>query len=111
MPAMIEDIGAIRAFVHAADLRRFKAAGQQMGLSPSAIGKAIQRLEGQLRVRLFHRSTRAVVLTAAGSLFLTRCRRILIELELAQAELAQATAAPQGRLRVRLPVANTLFAP
>ncbi|MDT3723105.1 LysR substrate-binding domain-containing protein [Pseudomonas oryzihabitans] len=111
MSALIEDIGALRAFVHAADLRSFKAAGEQLGVSSSAIGKAIQRLESQLCVRLFHRSTRAINLTKEGDLFLARCRKILGELELAQAELAQETAKPQGRLRVSFPVANALFTP
>ena len=59
MMVAIESIGAMRAFVQAAETRSFKLAGQVVGLTPSAVGKAIQKLEDQLGVRLFHRSTRS----------------------------------------------------
>jgi len=108
---MIESLGAMRAFVHAADKRSFKAAGQIVGLTPSAVGKAIQKLEEQLSVRLFHRSTRSITITDEGLLFLDRCRRILGEVEAAQAELGQAGAAPAGRLKVSVPVEPTLLLP
>jgi hypothetical protein len=45
-------------------------------VSSSAIGKAVARMEERLGVRLFHRSTRSITLTAEGALFLERCRRI-----------------------------------
>jgi DNA-binding transcriptional LysR family regulator len=104
-------VSAISAFVQAADLRSFKLAGQQIGLSSSAIGKTIAKLEDQLGVRLFHRSTRAIALTQEGEIFLDRCHRILSELEAAEAELAQTTASPRGRLRVGVPFAADLLTP
>ena len=111
MTVAVESLSAMQAFVHAAEKRSFKLAGQQVGLTASAVGKAIQRLEEQLAVRLFHRSTRSVTLTDEGTLFLDRCRRILAELEAAQAELTHASATPRGRLKVSLPVASTLLLP
>lgn len=111
MMVAIESIGAMHAFVQAAEKRSFKLAGQVVGLTPSAVGKAIQKLEDQLGVRLFHRSTRSVTITDEGSLFLDRCRRILAEVEAAQAELAAAGAAPRGRLKISLPVEPTLLLP
>jgi len=54
-------------------------------------------------VRLFHRSTRAITLTAEGALFLERCHRILAELDVARRELTEAAGKPKGRLRVGLP--------
>lgn len=111
MAVAVESLGAMQAFVHAAEKRSFKLAGQQVGLTASAVGKAIQRLEEQLAVRLFHRSTRSVTLTDEGTLFLDRCRRILAEVEAAQAELSQAGATPRGRLKVSLPLASTLLLP
>lgn len=107
----VESIGAIQAFVQAADKRSFKLAGQTVGLTPSAVGKAIQKLEDQLGVRLFHRSTRSITITDEGLLFLDRCRRILAEVEAAQAELAVAGAAPRGCLKISLPVEPTLLLP
>ncbi len=99
------------AFVQAAELRSFKLAGQQFGLSSSAIGKIIAKLENQLGVRLFHRSTRAIRLTAEGERFLIRCRHILSELEAAEAELTYTTVSPRGRLRVGVPFILELLTP
>ncbi len=111
MRIYVESITAIQAFVLAAERRSFKHAGQAMGLTPSAIGKAIQKLEEQLAVQLFHRSTRSIAITEEGALFLDRCRRILGEIEAAQAEVTNARAAPHGRLKIALPVEPTLLLP
>ncbi|WP_179505090.1 MULTISPECIES: LysR substrate-binding domain-containing protein [unclassified Sphingomonas] len=111
MRVQVESIAAIQAFVLAAEKRSFKLAGQTMGLTPSAIGKAIQKLEEQLSVQLFHRSTRSIAITDEGTLVLDRCRRILSEIEAAQAEVSNARAAPHGRLKIGLPVEPTLLLP
>lgn len=96
-------LGALGAFVLAAETRSFTAAGSKLGISSSAVGKAVARLEQDLNVRLFHRSTRSITLTAEGYLFLERCQRILAEFEAAKGELSQASIVPQGKLRVSLP--------
>lgn len=106
-----DSLGALDAFVRAAEARSFTAAGRQLGVSSSAIGKAVARLEQRLGVRLLHRSTRSVTLTPEGALFLERCRRIFSEIETAEAELAQTQGAPRGRLRVSLPLAGMLMMP
>jgi len=106
-----DSISAMRAFVLAAEKRSFKEAGQLVGLTPSAVGKAIQKLEEQLSVQLFHRSTRSITLTDHGQLFLDRCRRILSEVEAAQAELTEAGAEPTGRIKVSIPVEPSLLVP
>ena len=111
MRIQVESVAAIQAFVLAAERRSFKLAGQAMGLTPSAIGKAIQKLEEQLSVQLFHRSTRSIAITEEGTLFLYRCRRILSEIEAAQAEVSDARAAPNGRLKIGFPVEPTLLLP
>ena len=77
----------------------FTVAGRQLGVSSSAIGKAVARMEERLGVRLFHRSTRSITLTAEGALFLERCRRISSEVEAAELELSQLHEAPRGTLR------------
>ena len=106
-----DSLGALDAFVRAAEARSFTAAGRQLGVSSSAIGKAVARLERRLGVRLLHRSTRSVTLTPEGALFLERCRRIFSEIETAETELAQTQGAPRGRLRVSLPLAGMLMMP
>jgi len=107
----MDSIPALHAFVQTAEARSFTVAGRQLGLSPSAVAKAIARLEDQLGVRLLHRSTRTMTLTPEGSIFLERCRRILCEIEAAQVELAQSRGEPRGRLRVSLPVINPVSVP
>ena len=106
---MDSSLNNIVSFVRAADLQGFAAAGRALGISASAVGKNVARLEQQLGVRLFHRSTRHVRLTEEGTLFHQRCRRILDDLEDAQAMLQSAVATPRGRLRVSLPVIGYRF--
>lgn len=99
----MEHFGALGAFVRAAEARSFTEAGRVLGISSSAVGKAIARLEAELGVRLFHRSTRAVTLTSEGELFLDRCHRIFSEFEAAKGELGEASGRPRGKLRLGLP--------
>lgn len=85
----MESLNGIMFFVQAAENRSFSEAGRSLGVSPSAVGKSISRPEERLGVRLFHRSTRSITLTAEGTLFLERCRRILGEIEAAESELSE----------------------
>lgn len=107
----MDSLSSFTVFVQVAETRSFVAAGRQLGVSASAVGKSVARLEEKLGVRLFHRSTRSITLTAEGMLFLERSRRILAEIEAAEQELSQATAAPRGRLRVSLPLVSSLVLP
>lgn len=107
----MDSLNGFMVFVQVAETRSFVAAGRLLGVSASAVGKSVSRLEEKLGVRLFHRSTRSVSLTAEGTLFLERSRRILAEIEAAELELSQATSAPRGRLRVSLPLVSSLVLP
>lgn len=107
----MESLGSLDVFVRVSESRSFTVAGQQLGISASAVSKTIARLEERLSVRLFHRSTRTVNLTPEGALFLERCRRILSEVKEAEAELLQTRGTPQGKLRISLPSLGTLFMP
>lgn len=77
-----------------------------LGISASAVGKSVSSLERQLGARLFQRSTRSLRLTEEGKDFYERCRRILDDLEDAQASLVRAVAAPRGRLRISIPLVS-----
>lgn len=54
------------AFISVARHKSFRGAGNELGLSPSAISHAVKQLEQRLKVRLFNRTTRSVALTDAG---------------------------------------------
>lgn len=107
----MESLSSLNVFVQVAETRSFVAAGRILGVSASAVGKSIARMETKLNVRLFHRSTRSVTLTAEGALFLERSRRIVAELEAAESELSQLSESPRGRLRLSLPQVSTLLLP
>ncbi len=107
----MESLIGITTFVQAAEIGSFAEAGRVLGISASAVGKTIVRLEDQYKVRLFHRSTRSIKLTAEGEMFLVRCRRILIEITAAEAELLNASGLPRGRLRISVPQLTDLVMP
>ncbi|MEG0923010.1 MAG: LysR family transcriptional regulator [Comamonas sp.] len=104
-------LNGIAFFVQAAEARSFSEAGRMLGVSSSAVGKSVARLEERLGVRLLHRSTRSITPTTEGTLFLERCRRILSEVEAAELELSETRQAPQGKLRVSLPLVSSLVMP
>ncbi|HVJ54068.1 MAG TPA: LysR family transcriptional regulator [Aliidongia sp.] len=107
----MDSLGALTAFARAAEMRSFTDAGRQLGVSSSAIGKSVARLEERLGVRLFHRSTRSITLTQEGKLFLDSCRRIFSEIEAIELEFAETKGAPKGKLRVSLPLVGMLMLP
>jgi len=107
----LDSLAALNIFVRAADACSFTEAGRQLGLSSSAVGKCITRLEQRLSVRLFHRNTRCINLTHEGNAFLDSCRRIFSELRSLEDELARTKGAPKGRLRVSMPLSGMLMVP
>lgn len=107
----LDSLGDFTVFVQVADTRSFAETGRLLGVSASAVGKRMARLEERLGVRLFHRSTRSITMTAEGSMFLARCRRVLAEIQDAELELSQSAQAPRGRLKVGLPLVGSLFLP
>lgn len=107
----MDSLSGISTFVQVAETRSFTEAGRLLGVSSSAVGKSVARTEERLGVRLFHRTTRSITLTAEGSLFLERCRRILGEAEAAVAELSDAAHSPRGRLRISTPQLSGLIMP
>ena len=100
----LDRITDIIAFVRVADARSFTIAAEQLGLSRSAVGKCVTRLEDQLGVRLLHRTTRSVTPTDEGEAFYERSVRILADLEDAELAMVSRSERPRGRLRLDLPV-------
>ena len=98
------DLNGLRIFARIAHHQSFAKAAGAMGLTPSAVSKAMTRLERDLGVKLLHRNTRSVRLTADGEVFLDRCQHVLAEIDDAAAALVHARSIPQGRIRVLAPV-------
>ena len=91
------------SFASAARHAGFASAARELGLSPSAIAKNVARLESQLGVRLFHRTTRQVALTPDGEDLYTRCQRVLAEVESLESAVADVRTGPRGTLRIDMP--------
>lgn len=92
------------AFAQTARRGSFAAAARDLGGSPSTVAKSVARLEAALGVKLFHRTTRQVSLTADGERLFHRCERVLAEIDDLQADAAGTRTAPAGVLRVDLPM-------
>jgi DNA-binding transcriptional LysR family regulator len=96
----VDSIRGVVGFVKTVAAGSFAGAARELGVTPVAVSKNVQRLEQQLGVRLLRRSTRKLSLTDEGRLFYERCTGPLHELESAHAAAKERGAAPSGVLRV-----------
>lgn len=100
----MDKLARLRIFRRLAELGGFSAVARDLGLSQPAVSKAISALEAELKVQLVNRSTRNVALTEAGRCYYERCKRILADLEEADAMLADQRSLASGSLRIAAPV-------
>jgi DNA-binding transcriptional LysR family regulator/transcription elongation GreA/GreB family factor len=105
MRASPDDILGMAFFARVVEARSFSDAARSLGVSKSAMSARVARLEERLGVRLLHRTTRRLALTADGVRLYERCARVVAEADQA-AEVAEgASAVPRGTLRVYAPPA------
>jgi DNA-binding transcriptional LysR family regulator len=106
-------------FLAVAESASFRKAAEQSHLSLPAVSMQIKQLEEQLRVSLFHRTTRRVELTAEGERLMISARKAMAELETGLVHIQQAADVQHGRLAfacvptvasTRLPQILTIFA-
>ncbi|WP_433931638.1 LysR family transcriptional regulator [Sorangium cellulosum] len=97
------NLNEILVFMAVVDEGSFIAGGRAMGLTRSAAGKAVNRLEDRLGVRLLNRTTRALSLTDEGRVFYDRCLQILAAVDDAEASVAGRSGTPRGLLRLTVP--------
>jgi len=90
------------SFVQTAEHGSFSAAARVLGLTPAGISKNVARLESDLGVRLFHRSTRRLALTESGERFLRQVDGPLMSLQGAMSGVRQRDEAPSGTLKVSM---------
>ncbi|MCI3179655.1 LysR family transcriptional regulator [Caulobacter sp. CCUG 60055] len=98
-----DHLAGVQAFVQAVEAGSFTLAGERLGLTRSAVGKAVARLERRLGARLLHRTTRSLAATEEGRLLYDAAVAALAGLEAAEAALAAAGGEPHGRVRLDLP--------
>lgn len=97
---MNEDLNAMVAFAAVAEARGFRAAGERLGVSASAVSQALRKLEQQLGVTLMQRTTRSVHLTEAGERLYASVRPALEEVRSAVAAVGELADVPRGTLRL-----------
>src|SRR4051794_28175405 len=102
--AEVELFSGVVPFVATAEAQSFRVAARNLGLTPSAVSKAITRLEAKLGVRLLNRTSRMVSLTDEGTIFLRACQDAVAGLRAAEEHVGVGLRAPRGTLRLSLPL-------
>jgi DNA-binding transcriptional LysR family regulator len=94
------DWDKLKVFHAAAEAGSFTHAGEQLGLSQSAVSRQVSALEQELGVSLFHRHARGLILTEQGELLHHTAHDVFMKLEAARAKLTDSRERPNGDLRV-----------
>ena len=101
---MNSDHGDLTIFMAVASALSFREAARTIGGSASGVSEAIRRFEDRVGVRLFHRTTRSVALTEAGTRLVDRLRPALDGIEDALESISGFRDRPAGKLRLNVPV-------
>jgi DNA-binding transcriptional LysR family regulator len=99
----------MRAFTAVVDAGSFVRAAEALQISKTAVSRLVGDLETRLGLRLLHRTTRRLSLTAEGEVFNARCRDLLAGVEEAEAEVTARADAAVGVLRLNVPVSFGLL--
>jgi DNA-binding transcriptional LysR family regulator len=94
------DLRQLRYLVALAEERQFTRAAAREHIAQPALSQQIRRLEQEAGLALVERTTRRVALTEAGEVLLTRARRILAELDAAEAELQALSGLQTGHVLI-----------
>ncbi|MFD1210567.1 LysR family transcriptional regulator [Arthrobacter sp. GCM10027362] len=94
------EIRQLRYFLVVADELHFARAAERLHITQPPLTVAIQRLERELGVQLFDRTTRRVSLTAAGQTFRDRVQRAVADLDDAARDVAEVAAGRSGKLSI-----------
>jgi DNA-binding transcriptional LysR family regulator len=100
----MDKLRAMETFVRIVDGGSLTAAADSLSMSLPSVVRTLAALEAELDVRLLNRTTRRLSLTDEGRDYLERCRRVLAEIDEAEAALSARRVRPKGRLRITTPV-------
>jgi len=99
----MDRLSDMRLLVDAADLASFSAAGRRHGISPAAASARVLRIEGELGVKLFERTTRHSRLTEEGRRYIDYCRQALETMEEAARAIQSGAGPVRGTIRLSAP--------
>ncbi len=100
----MDRLGAMRLFVAVAQAGSLSAAGRRLRMPLTSVSRKLAALEEAVGARLLTRSTRRLTLTEPGRIYLEACRRILEEIDSAEAVLSGSQDEPRGELAITAPV-------
>src|SRR5262245_46786687 len=95
---------AMNAFAKVVATRSYAEAGRRLGLTRSAVSKAVSELERSLGARLLDRTTRRVSPTEAGLAYYERCVAILAQIEETEIQISRLHDEPKGVLKINAPM-------
>lgn len=95
-----DELDGMAVFMAVAEARSMRAAGQQLGVSGSAVSQALRKLEDRLGATLLQRTTRSLRLTEAGERLHAAMRPVLDELRSAVAGIGELGETARGTLRL-----------
>lgn len=106
----MDKLAAMSALVRVVVSGSYAEAARRLGVTRSAVSKAVAELETELGVRLLDRTTRRVTPTEAGLAYYERCVAILAQVEETEAQVSRLHDEPKGVLRVNAPMSfGTLY--
>lgn len=100
----LERLTGLIAFARTASLGSYSAAARSLSVSPSAVSKSVRRLEDQLGIGLFTRTTRSIALTTEGQELHQRALRLIEAAEEIEQTASSLRSEPVGRLRIAAPL-------
>ncbi|RKF22030.1 LysR family transcriptional regulator [Altericroceibacterium spongiae] len=100
-----DPFSGVPEFVETVRAGSFTSAGAQLGLSGSAVGKSVSRLEARLGTKLLHRTTRRLSLTPEGQRYFDGWSSILSDVEGLESSVMADSGQVSGRLNIHLPAA------
>ncbi|MGE0803526.1 MAG: LysR family transcriptional regulator [Lautropia sp.] len=105
----MDDLNRLATFAEVVRCGSMSAAARYLGISPSAVSQQVRGLEAEYRVKLLHRTTRKITLTATGSRFAVHCRAMLEAAARARSQLQRDRQVPDGELRITAPIGFARF--
>ena len=105
----MDRLAELQIFVTVFENGDYSAAARALDLTPSAVSKAIKRLETRLGSRLFDRTSRSMQATLDGEMLYTNARNAIEAVNEAEASVSGSLAAPEGDLKVQAPPAFAIY--
>ncbi len=105
----MDKLSSMKVFMQVARLGSFSAAADNLGISKAMVSKHIKRLEDNLDVQLFNRTTRSLSLTEVGTVYRDRIKEILNDIEETELSVSKLSSEPRGTLRIMAPTSFGSF--